>query len=74
MLFSWKQEAPTSIGGGVRSPTTESTAIWPFNENPTVSGSYYCRILFCGDGSGNLRAVGSGSDNVKISKIIGFKI
>ena len=54
--------------------TTESTAIWSFNENPTNSGSYYCRILFCGDGSGNLKAVGSGSDNVKISKIIGFKI
>ena len=54
--------------------TTESTAIWSFNENPTNSGSYYCRILFCGDGSGNLIAVGSGSDNVKISKIIGFKI
>lgn len=54
--------------------TTESTAIWSFNENPTNSGSYYCRILFCGDGSGNLRAVGSGSDSVKISKIIGFKI
>lgn len=54
--------------------TTESTAIWPFSENPTDSGSYYCRILFCGDGSGNLRAIGSGSDSVKISKIIGFKI
>lgn len=54
--------------------TTESTVIWPFNENPTPSGSYYCRILFCGDGSGNLKAVGSGLDRVKISKIIGFKI
>lgn len=54
--------------------TTDSTALWAFNENPTNSGSYYCRILFCGDGSGNLRAYGSGSDSVKISKIIGFKI
>ena len=54
--------------------TTENTAIWPLTENPTNSGSYYCRVLFCGDGHGNLKALGSGSDSVKISKIIGFKI